>query len=76
MKQNKIALFRNILAEQGMEVTIEEAAKIYMMADDIVSNAKKMSTEDLWKIMDLDAEGISTEEKEQIVDLYRSAKEI
>lgn len=76
MMQNKIALFRNILAEQGMEVTMEEAANIYMMAGDIVSKAKKMSTEDMWKIMDLDAEGISPEEKEQIVDLYRSAKEI
>ena len=76
MKQNKIAQFRNMLAEQGMEVTMEEAANIYMMAGDIVSKAKKMSTEDMWKIMDLDAEGISPEEKEQIVDLYRSAKEI
>lgn len=65
-----------MLAEQGMEVTMEEAANIYMMAGDIVSKAKKMSTEDMWKIMDLDAEGISPEEKEQIVDLYRSAKEI
>lgn len=65
-----------MLAERGMEMTMEEAANIYMMASDIVSKAKKMSTEDMWKIMDLNADGISYEEKEQIVDLYRSAKEI
>lgn len=76
MTRNKIALFRNKLAETGMEVTMEEAAKLYAMAGDIVSKAKKMSVEDMWNILDVDAEGLSSEDKEQIVELYRSAKEI
>jgi hypothetical protein len=76
MTQNKIALFRNMLAEGGMEMTMDEAAKVYLMADDIVSRAKKMSVEDMWDILDLEAEGMSHEDKEQIVELYRTAKEI
>jgi hypothetical protein len=76
MTVNKIVLFRNTLAEMGMEMTMDEAAKMYVMANDIVSRSKKMSVKDMWDIMEIKNSGMSEEEKEQIVELYRTAKEL
>lgn len=76
MTANKIVLFRNALAEMGMEMTMDEAAKMYMMAKDIVSRSKKMSVKEMWDIMEIKNSGMSEEEKEQIVELYRTAKEL
>jgi len=71
---NKIAKFRNVLAEKGIEMTLEQAAKTYKMSNDLVRRSKKMSMKDLWSIQDM--EGVSQEDKDQIIKLYQHAKEL
>lgn len=71
---NKIAKFRNVLAEKGIEMTLEQATKVYKMSNDLIRRSKKMSMKDLWAIQDV--EGVSQEEKDQIIKLYQHAKEL
>jgi hypothetical protein len=71
---NKIAKFRNVLAEKGIEMTLEQATKVYKMSNDLVRRSKKMSMKDLWAIQEMD--GVSQEEKDQIIKLYQHAKEL
>jgi hypothetical protein len=71
---NKIAKFRNVLAEKGIEMTLEQATKVYKMSNDLIKRSKKMSMKDLWAIQDV--EGVSQEEKDQIIKLYQHAKEL
>ena len=73
---NKISQFRMIMAEQGIEMTIDQAKKTYTMAKSIVKNSKKMSTIDLWEVADTDVPGFSKEEREDLVRLYQAAKEL
>lgn len=71
---NKITKFRNVLAEKGIEMTLEQATKTYKMSNDLIRRSKKMSMKDLWAIQDMD--GVSQEEKDQIIKLYQHAKEL
>ena len=73
---NDISKFREILAENGIEMTPEQAILTYKMAKDLVKRSKKMSMKDLWAMQDCEAEGISKEERDQIIKLYQQAKEI
>lgn len=73
---NKMAQFRNMLAEGGIEMTLEQATNAYYMAKKIVKSSKKMSVKDLWNMLETEADGMSQEEKEQIVELYQTAKEL
>lgn len=59
-----------------MEMTPEEASKLYDMAKSIIRRSKKMSVEDMLKIMDLEVDGMSQEEKQKITELYMTAKEL
>lgn len=74
--KNNIPAFRNILAENGIEVTLEEAEQIYGMARDILKKSKKMSMDDIWSIIDMEVEGMSQIEKEQVAEIYRTAREL
>lgn len=67
-------LFRNLLAEKGIETTPEQAEELYKSAKKVMRLAKKMSTEDLWAM--LEADGFSEKEKSDFVMLYQHAKEI
>lgn len=73
---SKIALFRTLLAEQGIELTPAEAKKMYKKSKGLIKRAKNMSPSDIWYIMEIKAEGISDEDKKQIANLYRIAKEL
>lgn len=73
---NKILKFRNILAEQGIEMTVEEAKDAYSTASKFIKKCKKISLMNIWQIKDINYEGISEDEKKQIIDLYRKAKEL
>jgi hypothetical protein len=63
-----------VLAEKGIEMTLEQATKTYKMSNDLIRRSKKMSMKDLWAIQDMD--GVSQEEKDQIIKLYQHAKEL
>lgn len=65
-----------LLAEKGIEMTMEEASNAYSMAEDIINRSKKMSTKDIWDLLDVDIKGMSSEEKEQIANLYQSARDL
>ena len=74
--KNKISAFRLLLAEQGVEMTMEQAKEAYHSAKNIMKRAKSMSMEDMWRLSELEVEGVTDEEKERILDLYRKAKEL
>lgn len=68
--------FRDLLAEKGIEMTPDEAKKAYRMAVKIRKIAKRLSTADLWVMEENELSGLSKEERLQIADLYRTAKEL
>lgn len=64
---NKMDAFRNHLAENGIEMTPEDATRTYKALKKFVRVAKRMSTKDIWEVEKHDS---------QYAELYRKAKEI
>lgn len=73
-KDRMVLAFRNILAGMGTEMTIEEAERAYDASRDVVERSRRMSMEDLWEIEAM--EDVPIEEREEVLGLYRSAKEL
>lgn len=73
-KQKMVMAFRNILAGMGTEMTLEEAEKAYDASRDIVERSRKMSMMDLWEIEGM--EEVPLKEREEVLELYRGAKEL
>jgi hypothetical protein len=63
-----------MLAEMGIEMTLEQAGKAYEMSRDMINRARKMSMKDIWNLEEV--EGFSDEEKRQLAMLYMHAKEV
>lgn len=63
-----------MLAEMGIEMTLEQAGKAYDMSRDMIKRARKMSMKDIWNLESV--EGFSDEEKRQLAMLYMHAKEV
>jgi len=74
MANEKIVHFRRMLAEMGIEMTLEQAGKAYEMSRDMINRARKMSMKDIWNLEEV--EGFSDEEKRQLAMLYMHAKEV
>ena len=74
MANEKVVHFRRMLAEMGIEMTLEQAGKAYEMSRDMIKRARKMSMEDIWNLESV--EGFSDEEKRQLAMLYMHAKEV
>lgn len=74
--KNRSHEFRTALAEKGIEMTPEQARKAYRMIRGLKKTAKKLSTIDMWQMENDDSLGFSKEERKQMVELYRMAKEI
>ena len=68
--------FRKVLAEQGIEMTLDQAEDAYVMAMEIRKTAHRLSTLDLWEMEEDESLGMSREERGVLVDLYRVAKEL
>lgn len=66
MPQNKTDAFRNLMAEQGVEMTPEEATKAYKALKKFVRRAKQMSLKDIWEV---------EKHNKQYAELYMKAKE-
>lgn len=73
---SKIQQFRRVLAEQGQELTIEQASEVYRMAKSVMKKAKNMSLFDLWNLENREIKEMPEDQKKQIINLYRSAKEM
>ena len=74
MANEKIAHFRRVLAEMGIEMTLDQARSAYEMSSDMIKRARKMSMKDIWNLEKV--EGFSDEEKRQLAMLYMHAKEV
>lgn len=74
MNNDNVVQFRRMLAEIGIEMTIEQAKRAYEMSKDMIKRARKMSMKDIWSLENV--EGFSEEEKHQLAMLYMHAKEV
>lgn len=72
---NKIKKFRNIMAEKGVEYTIEEASYYYEKSKDLIKRAKDMSQVDLWNMKNTKVKNISKEDLIKIINLYQYLRE-
>lgn len=72
---NKLYHFRRILAENGIEMTPDQAKEVYKMTKDIIKRSKKMSMQQLWELKETEVEGMTSEQIDEIIKLYRCAKE-
>ena len=75
-KNEKISMFRNFLAEQGQEFTHAQAEKIYKQSLKLLKRSKKMSQLDLWKMQEIEIEGMTEEEKQNAISLYQHIREL
>lgn len=73
---NKIYMFRKILAEKGIELTPEEAKKAYSMSRKFIKKSKKISMQDLWNMQETNVDGLSKEEINDLINLYKCAKDL
>jgi len=76
MSEKEILAFRMLLAEGGTEMTPEQAQKAYKASRSIVRTSRMMSMMDIWNLEESEVEGMSEKEKEELVDLYKSAKDL
>lgn len=76
MSENKIQAFRMLMAEEGTEMTPKQAELAYKASRSIVRRSRTMSMIDIWSLEDLDMEGFSREERIDLVELYKTAKEL
>lgn len=73
---NKANRFRSVLAEQGIEMTPEQAKEAYRMARGLRRTARRLSMEDFWAMEEDETLGMPREERIQMIELYRAAQEI
>lgn len=76
MNKNEILAFRMLLAEEGTEMTPIQAKKAYLASKSIVKTSRKMSMMDIWNLEESEADGISDSEREELVNLYKNAKDL
>lgn len=73
---NRTVEFRTLLAGEGIEMTPAQAEKAYKLARRLRKTARRLSTEDLWDMEEDDSMGFTREERSEMVNLYRIAKEL
>lgn len=76
MNERDILAFRMLLAEEGTEMTPLQAKKAYIASRSIIKTSKKMSMMDIWNMQESEMEGLSDEEKEELINLYKNAKDL
>jgi hypothetical protein len=72
---NRLKKFRMILAEQGIEMTLQEAKNAYKHLKSFIKKSRNMSIKDIWMLEETEVEGFSSEEKNNMIRLYQMAKE-
>ena len=76
MKIEKVARFRQLLAEQGTELTLDQAQELYFSALKLIKRSQKLSQMDLWEMENEQIEGMTEEEKQQAISLYQHIREL
>lgn len=76
MRRNEVLAFRSLLAEGGTEMTPDQAERAYRASRMMVRKSRRMSMLDLWVMRREEVEGMSDEERDELVDLYMRAKEL
>lgn len=72
--KNEIMAFRSLLADMGTEMTPEQASRAYKASRRLIKRSRSMSMKDLWDIQEM--EDVPAMDREQILELYRGAKEL
>lgn len=67
--------FRKALAEQGKELTLDEAKEVYDSALKILKRSKKLSQADLWDMQNIDIEGMTEKQKQDAIMLYQYVRD-
>jgi hypothetical protein len=73
---NKLHQFRKTLAENGIEMTPDQAKEFYKMTKDIIRRSKKMSMQHFWKLKETKVEGMTPDQIDELIKIYKCAKEI
>jgi Mn-dependent DtxR family transcriptional regulator len=73
---NKLVEFRKILAEQGKELTLDQAKVLYISAEKLLKRSKKLSQIDLWNMQDEKIEGMTEKEKQEAIALYQYIRDL
>lgn len=73
---NKIYLFRKALAEKGIELTPEEAKNAYAMGRRLIKKSRNMSMQDIWNMQEVEIEGMTPEQINDLINLYKCAKDL
>jgi hypothetical protein len=76
VNEREVLAFRMILAEEGTEMTPEDAEKAFLASKSIMKTSKRMSMIDLWNLEDCVLEGMDDKQKKELVNLYKNAKEL
>jgi hypothetical protein len=76
MNDKKLIEFRRVLAEQGKELTLDQARVMYKSAADLIKRSKKLSQVDLWNLQDEEIQGMTEEEKQQAISLYQHIRDL
>ena len=76
MNNKKLIEFRRVLAEQGKELTLDQARVMYKSAADLIKRSKKLSQVDLWNLQNEEIEGMTEEEKQQAISLYQHIRDL
>lgn len=78
MKNNSLLIkkFREFLSEQGKELTLKEAEEIYYSAKKIIEKSKNLSQIDLWKMQNINVDGMTEQEKNEAISLYQHVRDI
>lgn len=71
-KEIRILKFRNKLAEEGIEVSIEEAEERYFAIRNLIKRSRNMSQLDIWKMEEMKPmRGFTKEEHKELINLYK-----
>jgi hypothetical protein len=73
---NNVAKFRQVLAEQGKEVTLQEAEKLYKEGKSLLRTSKNLSQFALWELENKKIKGISNKDKADAINFYKALKEL
>lgn len=64
------------MAEEGAEMTPEQAERAYKASQSIVKRSRMMSMIDIWSLEDLEMTGFSKKERVELANLYKTAKDL
>jgi len=67
-----VVQYRNQLAEEGVEINLDEAKERCLVLENLIKRSKNMSQLDIWKLEEMQPmDGFSKEQHEELINLYK-----